>query len=243
MRSVSRPCSWTAKKRLLARASIILLMVMTAPLRGSAENVQTDPLVFVQQYIRDIGAAEHLRAQAAKEVAEAGADPWAAVIHSSTRLSFELRSEARQLNEMRLQAPTENFPAQFAQMLDQKAKLHEAMVDIAEKMMSGPQPGVDYGKLAATAPKLRAMLDETDETLFEATPLVFATLISQTPDGHGHANRLVVSKAARTMLIQDLEGEFGELLQAKNQNYGVEAASVLLGYLQNNGFKSSDEPD
>ena len=45
------------------------------------------------------------------------------------------------------------------------------------------------------------------------------------------------------MLIQDLEGEFGDLLQAKNHNYVVEAASVLLGYLQNNGFKSSDEPD
>jgi hypothetical protein len=91
---------------------------------------------------------------------------------------------------------------------------------------------------------LRATLDETDETLFKATPLVFATLISETPDGHRrHVNPLVVPKAARTMLIQDLEGEFGDLLQAKNQNYGVEAASVLLGYLQNNSFKSSDEPD
>jgi hypothetical protein len=240
---LNRPCSWTAKNRLAARASMILLMVLAAPLRGSAENVRTDPFVFVQQYIRDIGATERLRAQAAKEVAEAGPDPWAAVIHGGTQLSFELHSEALMLNEMRLLPPTENVPAQFAQLLEQKAKLHEATVDLAEKMMSGPQPGVDYGKLAATAPKLRAMLDETDETLFEATPLVFATLTSQTPDGHGHANQLVVSKAARTMLIQNLEGEFGGLLQDKNQNYGVEAATVLLGYLQNNGFKSSDEPD
>jgi hypothetical protein len=245
MRSVclSRPCSWTAKKRLSKRASMILLMVLAAPLRASAENVQTDPFVFVQQYIRDIGATERLRAQAAQELADAGANPLAAAIHGGTRMSFELHSEAHELNEMRLLPPTENVPAQFAQLLEQKAELHEAMVDIAEKMMSGPQPGVDYGKLVATAPKLRAMLDETDETFFKATPLVFATLISETPDGQGHANRLVISKAARTMLIQDLEGEFGELLQAKNHNYVVEAASVLLGYLQNNGFKSSDERD
>jgi len=75
-------------------------------------------------------------------------------------MSFELHSEAHELNEMRLLPPTENVPAQFAQLLQQKAELHEAMVDIAEKMMSGPQPGVDYGKLVATAPKLRAMLDD-----------------------------------------------------------------------------------
>ena len=117
------------------------------------------------------------------------------------------------------------------------------MVDLADKMMSGPQPGVDYGKLAATAPKLRAMLEDTDETLFKATPLVFATLISEIPDAKRHANRLVISKAVRIKLIHDLELEFGDLLQSKNQNYIVAAASVLLGYLQDNGFKCADELD
>ena len=181
MRSVclDRPSSWTANNRLYARVSMILLTVLAAPLRGSAENVQTDPFLFVQQYIRDIGATERLRAQAAKELAAAGANPLAVAIHSGTRMSFELRSEALELSKMRLLPPTENVPAQFAQLLEQKAELDEAMVDIAEKMMSGPQPGVDYGKLAARAPKLRAIEDETDETLFKATPLVFATLISQ----------------------------------------------------------------
>ena len=150
---------------------MILLTVLAAPLRGSAENVQTDPFLFVQQYIRDIGATERLRAQAAKELADAGANPLAAMIHSGTRMSIELRSEALELNNMRLPPPTENVPAQFAQLLEQKAELDEAMVDIAEKMMSGPQPGVDYGKLAARAPKLRAIQDGTDETLFKATPV------------------------------------------------------------------------
>jgi hypothetical protein len=121
--------------------------------------------------------------------------------------------------------------------LNRKAELNESVVDLADKMMSGPQPGVDYGKLAATAPKLRAMLEDTDETLFKATPLVFATLISEIPDAKGHANRLVISKAVRNKLIHDLELEFGDLLQSKNQNYIVAAGSVLLGYLQDNGFK------
>ena len=198
------------------RASVILLMVLAFPLNGhSAENEQTDPIVFVQEYIRDIGAAEHLRAQAETELTEAGTDRLAAMIHSGTRMSLQLRSEANVLNKMRLLPPSENTPAQFAQLLEQKAELNESMVDLADKMMRGPQPGVDYGKLAATAPGLRAMLEETDEALFEATLLVFATSISEIPDAKGHANRLIISKAVRTKLVYDLELEFGDLLQSK----------------------------
>jgi hypothetical protein len=229
---------------ILASAAALALTVLAFPLSGhSAEKAQTDPIVFVHEYIRDIGAAEHLRAQAETELTEAGTDRFAAMIHSGTRMSLELRSEVNAFNKMQLPPPSENTPAQIAQLLKQKAELNEAMVDLASKFMSGPHPGVDYGQLAATAPKFRAMLESTDETLLQATPLVFATLISETPDAQGHANRLVISKAARTELIHNLELQFGDLLQSKNQNYTVAAASVLLGYLQNNGFKCVDEPD
>ena len=72
---------------------------------------------------------------------------------------------------------------------------------------------------------------------------LFATLISETPAAQGHLNRLVISRAARARLIHDIELQFGDRLQSKTQNYTVSATSVLLGYLQNTGFKCADEPE
>jgi hypothetical protein len=97
-------------------------MFLAFPLRGhAAENAQTDPIVFVHEYIRDIGATEHLRAQAEKELTEAGTERFAAMIHSGTLISLELRSEARVLKKMQLPPPNGNIPAQLAQLLEQKS--------------------------------------------------------------------------------------------------------------------------
>ena len=38
-----------------------------------------------------------------------------------------------------LSSPLADIPGQFAQLLDQKAELHESMSDVAEKMLSGPK--------------------------------------------------------------------------------------------------------
>ena len=49
-------------------------------------------------------------------------------------------------------------------------------------LLSGPKPGVDYGAVAAEAPKITARLDYLDRVLFEtASPLVFMSLIHPKP--------------------------------------------------------------
>jgi hypothetical protein len=90
-------------------------------------------------------------------------------------------------------------------------------------------------------PKIRAELEFIDQSLFEATPLVFATLIDMKEDSKGHASHLIITKEQRAALIAKLTDSFGAKLDQKNQNYIVSAASVLRGYL-NKDFKCSDEP-
>src|ERR1700680_4298263 len=113
------------------------------------------------------------------------------------------------------------------------------MSEIGTAFMGGPKTNVDYGELAAEMPQIRAELDYTDKTLFEAMPLVFATLIDMKADSKNRANHLIITKVEREKLIADLNMAFGTKLDLKNQNYTVSSAIVLRTYLLKD-YKSSD---
>jgi len=115
------------------------------------------------------------------------------------------------------------------------------MLDVGSAFLAGPKKGVDYGKLAAEMPKIRAELEYVDHSLFDATPLIFATLIDQKPDSKNHASHLIITKAERAKLIDDLTGDFGSKLHQKDQNFTVSGASVLKAYFLKD-YKCSDDP-
>jgi hypothetical protein len=100
---------------------------------------------------------------------------------------------------------------------------------------------VDYDKLAAEMPQIRARLDYIDQALFEATPAVFATLIDMKADSKGHSSHLIITKEEKARLISRLDTAFGEKLEQNGPNYTVASAKVLKDYL-NKDFKCSDEP-
>jgi hypothetical protein len=56
------------------------------------------------------------------------------------------------------------------------------MSEGCEAMLAGPKPGIDYAAVAADAPKISTTIDYIDHALFEATPMVFATLIDPVPE-------------------------------------------------------------
>jgi hypothetical protein len=62
-------------------------------------------------------------------------------------------------------------------------------------------------------------MDFIDKALFKACPSVFATLIDMREDSKGHASYLIITKEERAKLIDDLNTQFGENLDAKGQNY------------------------
>lgn len=221
---------------------ILLALLILLGMGGRAFAVESsDPHAFVTAFIRNIGETEGLRAQAEKDLAAAGADKGSAVLSSSTKFAVALRAQADVLNSFHLPPPTGSAPQMFATLLQQKAGLFESYIAMAEALAGTPRPGVFYEKLGDQPPDLRAMIDAADETLMRATPLVFGTLISTTPDSEGYVNRLNITKAQRAALIHDLERAFGEKLAAKNRNYIVSAASILRDHLHQ-PLKCSDEP-
>jgi hypothetical protein len=103
-----------------------------------------------------------------------------------------------------------------------------------------PLPGVDY-EFLAELPKLRAFLENDDQTLFQATPLVFGMLIDERPDSKNHASHLLITKAERSELLRSLDAAFGQKLDDKKPNYVVGSAALLKAFLSKN-FKCADEP-
>ncbi len=233
---------------LITLAAVVVHAQQKAPAtKAVAKPVKETPhLEFVTEYIRELSAYEEIRVKGEQENAEAqksgdGTDVFTSAIHTDTLFQLELRSEIAQLKSMRLNDPFDSLIPNITDFYAEKIKLWQQMSDISAAFLGGPKPGVDYGQFAAEMPKLRANLDYIDQTLFQAVPVIFTTLIDMKPDSQGHTSHLIITKAERQDLIEKLDTDFGPKLDEKGQNYGVSAASVLKTYLLKD-FKSSDDP-
>lgn len=224
-------------------ASLLVSQVQSKKAVAKAKIPETSHLVFVTEYIRELSAYEEIRSAAQEELKQdtTDNDTLSTNVHSSTLFQLELGSEVRMLRGMHLNPPFDYLIPGITKFDEQKIVLWRRLSDICSMLLEGPRPGVDYGKFLAEVPKVRANLDYIDQSLFEATPGVFATLIDLKPDSKGHTSHLIITKSERQKLISDLNTDFGSKLDQKNQDYTVSAASVLRSYLLKD-FKCSDEP-
>jgi hypothetical protein len=206
-----------------------------------AEKTETSHLVFVTEYVRELAAIEAIRAAAEQELEQGAKDAvFTNAVYTSTRMQLELKTQISRLRGMRLNAPFEKVIADLTGLYQRKIELYQMLGDIGGAFIAGPKPGVDFGKMAAAMPQIRATLDTIDQSIFEATPLIFATLIDKKADSENHVSHLIITKAERERLLSTITNDFGSKLDQKNQNFTVSAASVLKAYLLKD-FKSSDD--
>jgi hypothetical protein len=218
----------------------------TKPARPTARPMkpETPHLEFVTEYIRELAAVERIRATFEEENNQDKKDdklPFSEAVHTSTLFELELGSQVKMLKGMHLNGPFDFLIPNITAFYERKIVLWRRMREISSAFIGGPKNGVDYSKLATEMPQIRGELDFIDQSLFEATPSVFATLIDAKADSKGHASHLIITKDEKAGLISKLDDSFGAKLDQKNQNYTVSAASVLKAYL-NKDFKCSDEP-
>ena len=207
-----------------------------------ADKPETSHLALVTEYVRELGAIESIRAAGEKEqTAGMQGDVFSNAIHTSTAFQLELGSQIRVLKEMILKSPFDDLTRTLAEFYAQKIALYQRMIDISTAFIGGPKPGVDYDKMAAEMPKIRASLEYIDRALFDATPLIFATLIDQRADSKNVLSHLIITKAERTSLLGDIATRFGSKLDQKDQNFTVSVASVLRAYLLRE-YRCSDGP-
>ncbi len=225
------------------RLALALTLAVGVCSTFAADKPETPRLAFVTEYARELAAIENIRAAGERELKQGtkDAEKFATAVHTSTLFQLELRSQIRALEAMRLNAPFDDLVPNITAFYRNKIALHQNLIDIGSAFIAGPQLGVDYGRLAAEMPKVRAKLEYIDHALFQATPLIFATLIDPKPDSKNRANHLIITKAERAKLLHDITRDFGSKLNQKEQNWTVSSASVLKALLLKD-YKCSDEP-
>jgi hypothetical protein len=198
-------------------------------------------LAFVTEYVRELFAIENIRASGEQALSQStNEEKFSNAIYTSKRMQFELRLQIDILKGMHLDPPFETLIPNIIKFDESKIELLQRLIDISSAFISGPKPGVDYGKLAADMPQIRAAKDYIDQSLFESTPLIFATLIDMKADAQNHASHLIITRVEREKLLNDITIDFGSKLDMENPNFQVGAAAILKeGLLKH---QSSDDP-
>lgn len=209
------------------------------------ETKDTPHYDVVAEYIRVLGAIYNLQQTASKEYRDEKDKNNTTLIMnqigSATHFKLELRSSIAALKSMTLKEPFETLIPMTIQCYESKIELFGEMVELLKNFVDTvPKPGVDYSKMAATMPEIRASIEYIDETIFKSMSLVFLLLIDEKPDSKGHMNHLNITKAQRQKLIDNINVLFGESLDKENKNWTVSSASLLKAYLLKD-YKCIDE--
>lgn len=225
------------------RALIAALAITLLSVPALAQNAAPgDVYGFASQYIRTLSALEAIRGQALRD-AKSDTNQLEGCIRSAEAFQLELNADIAALKSFHLAGESRaNTPQQFAKILELKRDIYRELGTSCEQMMEGPKPGIDYGAIAANAPKLTARMDYLDKTLFDVTPLAFAALIRDKPDSQNHMSHLAITREQISSLEQTIKLDFGKKLDEPNPDYIVSAAGVLYFYLAKKGYKGSDEP-
>jgi hypothetical protein len=212
---------------------------------GANANAQSadQKIQFISEYVRELSAQEQIRAEGEKELAEAPnqEEQLTASIHAATRMQLELQTQIAMLKSFHFDSPFDVLVRGLTSTYQEKINLYQELADICSDFIGDPKPGVDYGKLTAEMPKVRAYLEDNEKGLLPITAVAFGMLIDERPDSKNHASHLLITKAQKSQLLRTLAAGFGEKLDQKDPNYVVGSALLLKSYLTK-GFKCADEP-
>jgi hypothetical protein len=197
---------------------------------------------FVDEYIQNTAAVERIRDDTKAALAADHSAVFSECIRSSERHKLQLGGAIGVFQGLDLRGNrAKDVVSLLINFYQQEIYIYDEMGGSCQKLLV-PDPKADYGKLAADGLKMNARLDYVDQSIFKATPLVFATLIDPKPDAQNHMSRLAITQDERARLVGELDSDFGKKMDKENQDWLVSSASVLRHYLTKKGYKALDEP-
>jgi hypothetical protein len=208
-----------------------------------APKAETPHIRFFKEFLREIVQDEDLTKSSEKELAEDKTinEKLSTGIYYSKSVQLELQSQIAMLKGMRLNEPFDILIPTLVASYQRQIGLHQQLIDISSKFLGGPKEGVDYQALGAKMPEIRAELDDVRKLIFESAAPIFMTLIDMRPDSQGHVSHLIITKADRADLMEQLNSMLKDESEKGDHDYYVSAAMVLRDAFQK-GHKCSDEP-
>jgi hypothetical protein len=232
-------------KRVLSALLVLASIAagQTKPAHAPTPKPQTPHLRFVKEFVRELIEDESLKTNGEKQLSQAQTpnEQFAAGIYVGKSIQLELRSQIAVLKSMRLNDPFETLIPSLIGSYQHQIDLYQKLIDINGKFIAGPREGVDYQALAAKVPEIHAELDDARKAMFDAAVLVFTSLINMKPDSQGHVSHLLITKAEKADLLDELEILLKDEPDKGEHDYYISAAMILRGGLQK-GHKCADEP-
>lgn len=209
---------------------------------ASAASTETTPFELVQGFVLHLGTFENDRARMVNDLA---ADPkdYASCIRNNTTFQLDLRNAISFFRGAKLPASNlaKDIPSGLADILQQKLTIVGDLTRVCEALLV-EDPKTDYAALAKNTPKLTALSEYTDKSLFPAAAGIFMTLISQRPDSQNHLSHMSITRAERDSLLKDLRSFFGAKLDMTGDQipYYIFIAQLYRDKLKE--FKCMDDP-
>ena len=216
--------------------------VQSQPSPGNAQK--TARIALAGEFVRELEVLYRLQETAKKELAEDSSANGKIMtsIRVGTRTLFEMNESINRLNIIKVDGQWAEFRDMLAQLHQQRIVTVQEMNQIGKALLSGPEPGVNYGKLAARAPELTAQVEEIDKIIFTmAQPMFFALVDDARVGADGNLHHLILTKKDRTSMVQLIDKIFGPTLEDNNASRIVSSAWVIKYGLTRPHYKAADE--
>jgi hypothetical protein len=233
---------WSLLSGLLAASFLMAAADQTLPQKDDVAIVHQAEASyeFAKLAVHTWGNIEEMRAADAKDLGNTAYDKVMSCVRNSRSFQLELQGASSSLGQLKLAGQAKATPGLFAQLYLTEANLWAQMGELCTKMLSAPQRGFDFSSAPPQMAKFTADLQYLDKTAMNSSPLVFAALISETPDKEGHMSRLIITKLQRTELVSLIDGYFKK--QTGSLSYEASAAVILKQFLTKKGYTAFDEP-
>ncbi len=210
---------------------------------GITEN--TARIALVREFVREMDVLHQLQETAKRELAEDSSATGRLMtsIRVGTRTLFEMRENNNRLDMIGLNGRWGQFKDLLKSFNNQRMAAVQEANQMSKAMLSGPEPGVNYGAMVAHAPELTAKVEQIDKTMFTMSQPMFLALVDEgRVDADGKLHHLILNTKDRADMIHTIDTDFGRSLDDKNATSIVNAAWAIKYGLTRPNYKAADEP-
>jgi hypothetical protein len=204
-----------------------------------ARALETPPLLFVTEYLREFGAIEHIRLAEERELQAPHQSMLATCVESGNRYRMEITQQAGRMRGMSVLPPSQTLPGRLVELYGRKLALYTEIVKACTALGTGANANVSSLEVMSAISQYNAKVDAIDRLLFGTSTQAFYTLLSAMPGVPDKARRLSITRVEKQGLLRQIQLEFGAELEDDQQTYLVNAATVIRDDLRSH--KAADE--
>jgi len=213
--------------------------------RSQRATEKTARIALVREFVREVGVLYRLQETGKKELAEnsSTAGQLATSIRVGTRTLFEMQESVSRLDMISLDTRWGEFRDLLKSFHNQRMDTVQELIQMSKALLSGPEPGANYGAMTAHAPELTAQLEQIDKSMFQMSQALFFALVDEgRVEADGNLHHLILNKKDRTETVNSIDTAFGQSLDDKNPTSIVNAAWAIKYGLTRTNYKAADEP-